>query len=66
MTFRVCSARLGLPVGAVVGADALPGCNIGALVEGGHLLPVPEQPKRKRQPVVPVPDESADEPEEQD
>jgi hypothetical protein len=65
MTFRVVSGRMPWPAGTVVGADVLAGCNIGALVEGGHLQPVPElKGKKKRTPVVPVPNDTADEPEE--
>jgi hypothetical protein len=66
MTFQVLSGRLGWPVGTVVGADVLSGCNIVALVEGGHLRAVPElKTTKKRSPVVPVP-KTADEPKEQD
>jgi hypothetical protein len=43
--------------------EALAGCNIEALVQGEHLGPVPDQPIRKRTPVVPVPTK-ADEPKE--
>jgi uncharacterized integral membrane protein len=64
MTFEVLSSRMGWPVGTVIGEGVLAGCNIAALVEGGHLMPVPKT-TRKRTPVVPVPD-TADEPEEQD
>jgi hypothetical protein len=64
--FQVLSHRMGLPAGSVVGADGLAGCNIMALVEGGHLRPVPElKTTKKRTPVVPVPNDTADEPEEQ-
>jgi len=77
MRYEVKSNRLGFDVGAVVGADDLLGCNIDALVQGGHLAPVSThrqsdapapEPKttKERSPVVPVPNESADEPEEQD
>jgi hypothetical protein len=77
MKYEVKSNRLGFDVGAVVGADELAGCNIVALVQGGHLAPAsntrqPERPApepktiKQRSPVVPVPNESADEPEEQD
>jgi hypothetical protein len=65
MRWQIVSSRMPWPSGTVVGTEALAGCNIGALVEGGHLLPAPEQPKSKRTPVVPVP-ETADEPKEQD
>ncbi len=67
MRFEVLSDRMPWPAGTVVGADALAGCNIVALTEGGHLRLAPElKTTKKRSPVVPVPDESADEPEEQD
>jgi hypothetical protein len=76
MSYQVTSNRLPFKAGAVVGADDLAGCNIEALVQGGHLVPVSTERKpvgpvaepktTKRSPVVPVPDESADEPEEQD
>jgi hypothetical protein len=51
------------PAGTVLDMTALAGCNIKALVQGGHLGPVPDQPIRKRTPVVPVP-KKADEPKE--
>ena len=74
MTYEVQSKRLTWPKGAVISADDLAGCNIEALVEGGHLAPVskaqaaPDVPKKmsKRTPVEPVPDDTADEPEEQE
>ena len=77
MSYRVLSGRLGFEAGSVVDDDDLAGCNIEALVQGGHLVPVSiarksetpaPEPKttKQRSPVVPVPDESADEPEEQD
>jgi hypothetical protein len=72
MSWKVQSSRLAWPEGTVLGADDLAGCNIAALVEGGHLsvyqqsTPAPEAPKRKRMPVEPVPDDTADEPEEQE
>ena len=64
MTWVVTSNRLAWALGERVDADALAGCNIGALVEAGHLAPVQDEPKRKRMPVTPVPDDTADEPEE--
>jgi hypothetical protein len=64
MTFEVLSDRMPWPAGSVVSADALAGCNIVALTEGGHLRLAPKTTKQ-RSPVVPVPNESADEPEEQ-
>jgi hypothetical protein len=67
MIYEVCSDRMQWPAGTVIGADALAGCNIVALTEGGHLRPVPElKTTKKRTPVVPVPNDTADEPEEQD
>jgi hypothetical protein len=66
MSWLVTSARLAWDEGAVVSADDLAGCNIAALVQGGHLAPVQGKVKSKRMPVEPVPDESADEPEEQE
>ena len=65
MKWIVTSDRLSWQRGAVVGADALTGCNIDALVQAGHVAPVPDQPKtKKRMPVEPVLYETADEPEE--
>jgi hypothetical protein len=78
MTWVVTSSRLAWPSGAVLGADDLAGCNIAALVHGGHLAPVQERtpseqspvsPRNKRNvaPVGPVTDnDSAEEPEEQE
>lgn len=67
MTFQVVSDRMPWEAGTVVRAGDLAGCNIAALVEGGHLRPVPElNTTKKRSPVVPVPNDTADGPEEQD
>ncbi|HEY7823332.1 MAG TPA: hypothetical protein VIG24_10880 [Acidimicrobiia bacterium] len=79
MTFRVESKRLAWPAGTVLGADDLAGCNIDALVQGGHLAPVkgkrtpdeqaPGTPRRSKkvEPEQPVTDDdSAEEPEEQE
>jgi hypothetical protein len=77
MMFKVISQRLAWDAGTVLGADDLAGCNIEALVQGGHLVPVqnkrtpqmPDSPpyKSKKKPVDPVTeDESAEEPEEQE
>jgi len=76
MSFRVMSNRLAWPAGTVLGADDLAGCNIEALVAGGHLAPekkrtpseqVPVSPRSKKKPVDPViEDNSAEEPEEQE
>ena len=64
MSWRVLSDRLSWPAGATLSADDLAGCNIVALVESGHLVPVPTKPTSKRMPVDPVPNDTADEPEE--
>lgn len=74
MTYTVQSERMAWPAGTVLSADDLAGCNIVALVEGGHLAPVtqaqatPDVPQKisKRTPVEPVPDDTAEEPEEQE
>jgi hypothetical protein len=77
MTYQVASSRLPFEVGAVIDAVDLAGCNIVALVQGGHLVPVSSKRKSdvpapqlktttQRSPVVPVPNDTADEPEEQD
>jgi hypothetical protein len=65
MRFQVITSRMPWPAGTVLGTEALAGCNIEALVQGGHLGLVPDQPTKKRTPVVTVP-ETADEPKEQD
>lgn len=62
MMWKVTSRRLPWASGTVVGQDELAGCNIDALVAGGHLSPV--QPNTPKMPAVPA-DEPADEPEEQ-
>ena len=78
MTWKVLSERLAWPVGTRLGADDLAGCNIDALVQGGHLaavqertpseqVPVSPRSKRKVEPVDPVTEnDSAEEPEEQE
>jgi len=75
MSWQVTSSRLAWAVGTVLGADDLAGCNIDALVQGGHLAPVVKQdpaPKadgpRRKMKVQPEPagDDSAEEPEEQE
>jgi hypothetical protein len=66
MTWQVMSSRLAWNEGETVTVADLAGCNIGALVESGHLVPVPTKPKSKRMPVEPVPTDTADEPEEQE
>jgi len=65
MKYQVVTSRMPWSAGTLLDTNALAGCNIEALVQGGHLELVPEQPTKKRTPVVPVPD-TADEPEEQD
>lgn len=57
MSFRVESSRLGWPVGAVIPAAALAGCNIGALLEGGHLSPVRERAVRPKTTTAEEPEE---------
>ena len=76
MKWTVMSKRLAWPAGTVLGADDLVGCNIDALVAGGHLAPAPQRTpqmpdsppyKSKKKPVDPViEDDSAEEPEEQE
>jgi hypothetical protein len=79
MMWKVESNRLAWPAGTVLGAADLAGCNIDALVQGGHLAPVqgkrtpadqvPDGPRRKKkvEPEQPVTDDnSAEEPEEQE
>ena len=65
MNWTVISSRLRWAEGTRLTDDDLAGCNIGALVQGGHLAPASDNYK-KRQPVAPVPDMTADEPKEQD
>jgi len=62
VTFKVVSDRLPWAAGAVIDGGVLAGCNIGALVEGGHLKPVPDKTIHKQSPAKPV--ETADEPKE--
>ncbi|HEY7821588.1 MAG TPA: hypothetical protein VIG24_02080 [Acidimicrobiia bacterium] len=78
MSWKVMSKRLAWPAGTVLGADDLAGCNIEALVQGGHLAPVAKKqepapkvdgPRRKTkvEPEEPeTDDDSAEEPEEQE
>lgn len=65
MTYQVISGRLKWPEGTRLSDDDLVGCNIEALVAGNHLRLASDNYK-KRQPVAPVPDKTADEPKEQD
>jgi hypothetical protein len=59
MKWQVMSSRLVWPAGTVLTVKELAGCNINALVEGGHLSPVTD---RKRTSVR----DTAEEPKEQD
>lgn len=65
MSWIVTSGRLRWSEGTRLSEDDLAGCNIDALVAGGHLSAASDNNK-KRTPVAPVPDITADEPEEQD
>jgi len=58
--WTVTSDRTPWPLGATVKGSQLRGCNIDALVAGGHLAPAPTA---KRRPVEPAP-VPADEPKE--
>jgi len=64
MKWTVVSDRLAWDAGSVLTDDDLAGCNIDALVAGGHLSPAADK-TTKRLPVPPVPMTPADEPEEQ-
>jgi hypothetical protein len=71
--WTVLSRRLAWPAGSVLAARDLAGCNIDALVKGGHLAPstqqaTPDEPKitGKRTPVEPADEETAEKPEEQE
>ena len=79
MMWTVTSNRLAWPAGTVLCAGDLAGCNIGALVQGGHLAVVqsnrtpseqtPDSPRKmsRMKPVDPAAnDDSAEEPEEQE
>jgi hypothetical protein len=81
MMWTVTSGRLRWAEGTRLSEDDLAGCNIEALVAGGHLSAASDNYKalvagghlsaasdnyKKRQPVAPVPDMTADEPKEQD
>lgn len=46
MKYAVMSSRLSWPQGAVLTVGDLVGCNIDALVQGGHLAPVKATTKR--------------------
>lgn len=46
MKYQVLTQRLaGLEAGQIVDADALAGCNIAALVTGGHVRPIDDEPE---------------------
>ena len=64
MMWTVISDRTVWNFGDRLDDDALSGCNIDALVQGGHIEPVQDEPKTKRMPVTPATD-TANEPEEQ-
>lgn len=68
MKYEIRSNRLAWPVGTVVSADELSGCNIEHLMATGHLaLAAVPTIIKKGKPVEPDPvDDSADEPEEQE
>ena len=57
MRYRVESGRMGWPVGAEVSVAALAGCNIGALLEAGHLSPVKERAVRPKTRTAEEPEE---------
>ena len=54
MRYEVTSGRLDWPAGTTLTVRDLAGCNIDALVAGGHLRPV--KAPTKRLPATPVPD----------
>lgn len=63
MTYLIKVDWQGLKAGTSVGAEALAGCNLTALLARGVLEPAPAVPSRKRKPEPPA-DDTADEPEE--
>lgn len=65
MSWTVTSDRLSWKRGTRLMESDLAGCNIAALVEGGHLRPTPE-PKTTKRPAQPEATDTAPEPEEQD
>jgi hypothetical protein len=65
MMWTVLSHRLSWPSGTSVSAADLEGCNIGALVQGGHLALAQDDSKIRPVATVIV-NESAEEPEEQE
>ena len=64
MTYEVTSDRMGWPAKTILTVDDLAGCNIDALVAGGHLSPV--KATTKRTPAVAPDPESQAEPEQED
>ena len=64
MNYRVAAPWGGMVVGSTVDASGVAGCNMAMLVARGVLVPV-EPTRKKRTPVAPVPDDTANEPEEQ-
>lgn len=62
MKWTVLSHRMAWDAGTVLTEADLVGCNIDALVQGGHLAPA--DMKTNKQPVHPAPNDPADEPEE--
>ena len=66
MRYRVDVSWGPFRAGSTIAADDAAGCNITMLVARGVLVPVQDRPvRKKRTPVVPVPDDTANEPEEQ-
>ena len=59
MNYQVLSKRMDWPAGSIVDTKMLAGCNIDALVAGGHLAPAAKPTK----PAAPA-DSTAEEPEE--
>lgn len=57
MRYRVESSRLGWAKGTVIPVAALAGCNIGALLEAGHLSPVKERAVRPKTRTAEEPEE---------
>jgi hypothetical protein len=55
--YRVESRRMEWADGAVIPAAALAGCNIGALLEAGHLSPVKERAVRPKTRTAEEPEE---------
>lgn len=71
MMYQVKTHRLVWDEGTVLSVDDLAGCNIEAWLLGGHLAPVTPTPeatptRSRRTPVDPEPDDTAEQPEEQE